>query len=356
MGPFSIALDTREPVAYFAMVNTRVLGHFVIGLIFIFSLPSLAAEKVHVGEAFAFYIENDTRLMAGPGSDQAYSNGIKISYVYAQDQFPEWSKLPARGFQFLDHDIEMSKLNFGLSLGHQIYTPNNTRETQFISDDRPYAGWLYLGFALSFREDQTEQFFEVDVGTIGPSALGKEVQNNFHDLIRDPRAEGWSHSLHDEPTLQFSFQKRFKTLAQKNVDFIPYYGTNLGNVQIAAYVGGLIRLGNHLPDNFGPGRPSASDADSFITPALSPKTHKTSAYAFAGARGKGIVRNIFLDGNSFRESPRVKKYPFIFETEFGFALQMHPVSVVWSFVTRSPEFEERSVFNSFASLSLLYLL
>lgn len=35
-------------------------------------------------QAFALYIENDSRNIGGPGSDQAYSNGFKFSYIFAE--------------------------------------------------------------------------------------------------------------------------------------------------------------------------------------------------------------------------------------------------------------------------------
>ena len=106
---------------------------------------------------------------------------------------------------YFDRGISSSKVNFGLSVGHQIFSPNNTYLTELIPYDRPYAGWLYTGFAVSLKQDDTAQFFEFDIGLIGPSALGKQVQNNFHDLIRTRRAEGWQHSLNDEPTLQLFY-------------------------------------------------------------------------------------------------------------------------------------------------------
>ncbi len=318
--------------------------------------PSISKSDEDVeGRAWALYIENDTKKIGGPGSDQAYSAGIKISYIFAEERAPHWAEKSVRLLDVIDPGLANAKMNFGFSMGHQIYTPNNTGATEFIANDRPYAGWLYAGFAASFKEEDIGHFFELDLGVIGPSALGEQVQNNFHRLINEDVTNGWSHTLHDEPTAQFSYQKRFKAFKQTLWDFFPYYGVGFGNVQVGLHVGGLVRFGINLPDDFGPSRPSASDGDSFVSPTPAGSGQQKSYYAFAGARGNGWVKNIFLDGNTFQSSHHVKKYPFTFETEFGAGLQILPYSVVWRFVTRSPEFEERSSFNSFASLNFMYV-
>ncbi len=308
----------------------------------------------HEGEAFVFYIENDSRNMGGPGSDQSYSNGFKFSYIYAEDREPRVSSDLLRAFEYLDENFSQSQSNFGISLGQQIYTPNKTHIKEMIIDDRPYAAWLYMGFAFSFKNHENSHVFELDVGVVGPSALGKQVQNNFHDLIRGDRAQGWTHGLQDEPTLQFLYQRRSKVFNSANADGIFYFGSALGNVHVGAHTGVLARIGKNIPDDMGPGRPSAGEGDSFVSLASSENRKKTSDYGFAGIRGNAIARNIFLDGNTFRSSHHVKKYPFTFDTEFGFGLQVKPWGVVWRFVTRSPEFEQRSIFNSFASANIIY--
>lgn len=306
------------------------------------------------GEAFVFYVENDARGIGGPGSDNNYSNGVKVSYIFAEDKMPNWAERPVKSFAFLDEKMGEAQVNFGISLGHQIYTPRNTSATNLIQNDRPYAGWLYLGFAAAFKQKNVGHFVELDIGVVGPSALGEEVQNNFHDMINTDRAKGWKNGLKDEFALQFSYQKRYKYWKSDSWDLVPYFGLSYGNVLLGAHLGGMVRAGVHLPDDFGPTRPSSNDGDSFLAPATPSPTPRLSYYVFTGSRGNITFRNIFLDGNSFQKSHRVTKYPFTFETELGVGLQYRPWSVIWRYVTRSPEFEERSIFNSFASVNLIY--
>jgi lipid A 3-O-deacylase len=315
-------------------------------------LPAVTGEAVHL------YVENDTRRIGGPGSDNAYSSGLKLSYISAEDKIPGWAEEALERSVTLRDALKGSQSNFGLSLGHQMYTPNNTQRYDLIEDDRPYAAWLYVGFSAHFQSSAQSHSLELDVGVIGPEAMGKPVQNNFHDLIGTERAEGWQNQLSTEPTLQLSYQQRLKFVEikiddQKYVDVIPFFGGGLGNVSVDAHVGGMVRIGNLLQDDFGPARPSMTNGDNFVTP-IANQPMKTSFYLFASAQGYAIARNIFLDGNSFRPSHHVTKYPFVLETEFGAVGHLKNWSASWRFVSRSPEFEQKSVVNSFASISIGY--
>ena len=62
-------------------------------------------------------------------------------------------------------------------LGQNIFTPEDIRATKLISDDRPYAGWLYLGLGLvterkTKKNVEAVDNFEIDIGMVGPAAFG----------------------------------------------------------------------------------------------------------------------------------------------------------------------------------------
>jgi lipid A 3-O-deacylase len=309
------------------------------------------------GEAISIYYENDTRGVGGPGSDQAYTSGLKFSYVYAESKIPDWARDTVERYQLLDEkNPDDTKINLAVSLGHQMFTPKDLGATELIPDDRPYAGWLYLGFAANLKEKKSAHIFEFDIGMVGPSALGRQIQNSVHDRIPKQRGMGWHNGLKDEPTLQFYYQKRFKIVESKNVDLLPFYGVALGNVNIGGHFGGMVRFGSDLLDDFGPSRPSSNDGDSFISPMNIDEPQKFSYYLFASARGNLVARNIFLDGNTFQDSHRVRKHLFNFDTEVGVCLQKLPFHLVWRVVMRSPEFQERNGFIGFGSVNFVYFL
>lgn len=321
--------------------------------------PKETRRRINEGQGFGLAVENDSRNVGGPGVDQAYSNGIKFSYVYARDQIPRWAPKWLMNSNFVKEELTKSKANFGISLNHQIYTPNNTSDSNFIPNDRPYAAWLYAGFSLHIKNDRRSQTLEATLGVVGPAALGETVQNEFHKLIGSASANGWAYQLKNEPALQLSYQQRLQFFELRNrfgpyFDIIPMFGAGLGNVFVGMHSGLLARVGVNLPDDFGPARPSGGESDSFVSPNAPPEDLKSSYYLFAGIRGNAIARNLFLDGSTFQDSHKVTKYPFTAETEIGVGVQIMPVSLVWRYVVRSPDFEEMSGFNSFASLGITY--
>ncbi|MBC7459034.1 MAG: lipid A deacylase LpxR family protein [Bdellovibrionaceae bacterium] len=311
------------------------------------------------GEAINLYVENDSRNIGGPGVDKAYSNGVKLSFVAAENDIPSWAKPMINRSETFRKALKGSQTNFGIAIGQQIYTPTDTKSTELIPDDRPYAGWLYLGMSAQFKSEQHSHSLELDIGIIGPESGAEKIQNGFHKIIGVEGTYGWKNQLATEPTVEMSYQQRLQFFElvdsnkKKYFDVIPFFGGALGNVSIDAHAGSIVRFGIDLPDDFGPTRPSSIDGDNFV-PTKEGDARKTRFYVFASGRGIAVGRNIFLDGNTFKSSHRVTKYPFILETEIGFVAVYSHLSLAWRFVTRSPEFEQRSTVNSFASISIGY--
>ncbi len=314
-------------------------------------LASLASKD---REAYVFYLENGVPPIDGKGSESSHKYGLKFSYVYAQDVVPKWSEKFIEKSRRLQNEVPWRKVNVSLSLGHQIFAPGDLATYDVIVDDRSYAAWLYLGFAASLKGKDAEHLVELSLGTVGPSALGEQVQNNVHNVFGHREGNGWSHGLKDEPTLQLFYQKRYKVLAREKFDLVSFYGAALGNVQIGAHVGGRVRLGVHLPDNYGGSALSSGGSSGFVS-ATEVLKSKTSFYGFAGVRGNAVGRNIFLDGNSYQDSQRVKKHPFTFETEIGLGMHSASTGVILSLVTKSPEFYQKTAYNNVASISFVYL-
>lgn len=106
------------------------------------------------------------------------------------------------------------------------------------------------------------------------------------------------------------------------VDIVPQLGGTGGNIFTYGEAGGMLRIGRHLEADYGPVR---------IRPALSGTEYFNPAklgddwgyYVFVGAQGRVVARNIFLDGNDFRQSSSVTHKTLVADLETG-------VSVFWS--------------------------
>lgn len=299
--------------------------------------------------------DDDTSMVLGPGTDQAYTAGFRIGSMSEQFRHSSW----AQHLPFYKPN-ESAKFTSGLIVAQQIYTPDNSHVSEPIIDDRPYAAWLYVGMTSQWMTANSSELLEFDLGFVGPRAEGGFAQNSVHRLIGDELAQGWGNQIHNEPTVQSYYQTRLKhrdAFAQHDrlhSDLISYYGAALGNVAVKAHAGVMIRVsGGELSEDFGPTRVTSEEGDTYIPFSLGAFREHDLTF-FVSARVTGIARNIFLDGNTFNASHHVTKIPIVATSEVGLTKQWPMWSLTWRYVTNTPDFAEKPELNSFAALSLAH--
>lgn len=273
--------------------------------------------------AFSLISENDKYFA---GTDQHYTNGLKLSFLGETrvDESPLLVRKIAEYVPTLNsRTAKEQTYKVGVSLGQNIYTPSDLTTTAPLPHDRPYAGWLYG--ALTFQAQSTDgrllRVVEIAVGVVGPSALGREFQNGFHDIIKVAHANGWAHQLHDEPGLVLSWERRYRVgkiawpLLGLESDLMVRGGISLGNIRTNAATGLAVRLGWHLPADFGADliRPAGDSIAS---------AHRFSAYCFASSETRAVARNIFLDGNTWHDSLSVDRRPIVADLNLGLVLRL----------------------------------
>ena len=240
------------------------LKHF-FGLFFfsISTISAIAFEKIPVERAardthtFSLYIENDKFT----GTDQHYTNGTKLNWTspdladYKNDErLPRWSWPYIERLPFINKPG--LQRNVSLSFGQNIYTPVDIAETKLITDDRPYAGYLYFGFAFQSKTERRLDTIEIDMGIIGPESLGGQTQRLVHQLINVQLPNGWENQLSTELGLSLIYERKIKQWKYEadrgfGFDVIPHFGAALGNVYTFLNAGAEIRLGWNLPSDFG---------------------------------------------------------------------------------------------------------
>ena len=299
------------------------------------------------------------------GTDEHYTNGLKLTWVsgdlkrYAEDERLPGFVLPyLRALPFVNEPGQ--QYNVALSLGQNMYTPRNTQAEAAQPGDRPYAGWSYLSLALHAKTANQLDTFETSLGIVGPSARAGETQNNYHTLMGFKRAEGWRNQIHDEPGLLLSWQR---TLRFKRVDLgrdvawdvLPHFGATAGNVLTHAACGFETRIGYRLPWDFGtsliqPGGGVSAPADP-DDPRLR-LDESFGLHLFAGAEGRAVARNIFLDGNTWEKSAHVPKKPFVGDLMAGVGLVLGRAKLTYTHVYRTEEYDGQRGPQMFGSVSL----
>jgi hypothetical protein len=287
-----------------------------------------SAGRLTVMEENDYFASND---------DRHYTQGARISYLTGQvelgsvwDQPYNWlaNALPIFGGADRKRKYEWT------IVGQSIFTPTNLLRVNPSLKDRPYAAWLYTGASMLQETNRgsyhTLENAELLMGVVGPAALGGVTQNDFHQFINERSSLGWENQLHNEPGLVATYERkwRFQQPIADNlaIDAIPELGASGGNVLTYAETGGMIRIGQNIAADYGPDRirPSLSGTAWFDPAQLN---GNLGWYLFLGTQGRAIAQNIFLDGNTFTDSPSVDKKTLVVDMMGG-------ASLLWSSTVR----------------------
>jgi len=248
-------------------------------------------------------------------------------------------------------------------LGQQIFTPSNKSASVPDPSDRPYAGWLYSGLSL-MQDDDARQLnsLSVSLGIVGSGSLGRQVQNGFHSAFGYGSANGWDHQLKNEPALTIAYQRkwRFSTVLLParglEADVVPELGATLGNVLLYGEATTTLRLGWGLDASYGPRllQPGPT-AGGYFNPERAARSW--GGYLIAGFQGRAVEHNIFLDGNTYQDSPSVPKYPWVHDEYFGVsAYGWRRVRMDFTYVRRSEEFHGQNGIDQFGSVDVSFRL
>ncbi len=319
------------------------------------TVPALAEEDASAASgatarraSFTLVMENDKLN----GTDAWYTSGVKLIFS---------KPAPAPAFVFAPLVAanswvfgEAGRSRWELALGQNIYEPADESLNPPDPKDRPYAGWLYLS-ALAVSENRYAQnTLEVQAGVVGPSALGEQIQSITHNLIGSNKSRGWDEQLSDEPGLLIGLSRRWRTPPLEltrsiGIDLVPHVNAAVGNVQTYAGAGALLRLGNKLDADFG--LPRVRPAGSAPVPVI---RRGSGWYVFTGFEGWASARDVFLDGNTFEDSPSVDKKTLVGEFNVGFVLYAIGMRFNATYVKRSEEFEAQPHAFEYGSAALTF--
>ena len=309
------------------------------------------------------YFEND--LFAD--TDQQYTNGTKISWVspdvseYVHTNFPLLTEFFDREVHFLSEAYDVKNLAF--SIGQNMYTPEDIEATELIETDRPYAAWLYLSAGFHAKNDRVQDTFEVQLGMVGPAALGQEIQDIVHDFRGIPKAKGWDNQIRNEPGLNLVGERRVRLEADNTgmgweTDAIASGGFVIGNVNTYLNMGIEGRLGYNLPQDFGTThiRPGGETNIPFLDERFEGlrREQDFGFLLFASVEGRAIGRDIFLDGNTFSDSHSVEKEPLVADLALGVKFKLRSLKLSYSMVHRTKQFKLQPEGHTFGSMMVSF--
>lgn len=297
---------------------------------------------------FRISFENDTFI----NTDRGFTHGSKLSWM--SHDIRNYRKNPLlRWFSFTNGPGSIH--SFSISLGQNIYTPDNIQTPEFIGNDRPYAGYLYLGFGIHSKNTKRQDTFEIDMGIVGRHSFAEQTQKIIHYLFKHEDPLGWKHQLKDEFAFQTIFERKTRIYRASleneiSIELIPHFGGGLGNVYIYANAGYQVRFGWKLPYDFGidmhrPGGDTNIGINSWGKPNI---------HVFAALDGQAVYRNIFLDGNTIVDSHHVEKYPFTANIMTGIGIQFNGIYITYTYVYWTKKFKTESRNHQFGVLNISF--
>ncbi len=334
-------------------------SYVLAGAVGVFAHPrAFASDNVEAADSFSapkrewavsVRWEND----AFGGTDKFYTDGVALGVSHTgpswMDPLADW--LPwGEGRRTVGYDVAQG-----------MFTPSDKDLNPPDPADRPYAGILAFGLTLHIEKETSYHGLKFVTGVVGPWSLAKETQDTIHDLIGNGKSQGWDYQLHNEPifNLAYEYRHKFQLAGEREqwaVQALPLAGGWLGNMLTQGEIGGLLRTGYNMPDDFGP---SLVRGMGFMPPPrnITPVGSK-SGWGFSvygGAFGNFVLRDITLDGNTWQDSPSVDKKFFVPAAGVGMSVGNRRIQASFSYVFWGKEFEGQQDYSKFGSLSVSYL-
>lgn len=318
----------------------------------------------------ALWSENDA-WVSGPEAISNYSNGLQLTFTPAAPYEHCAADCDGQAFRrFIDFmnifdggdKAEEREIRLRYGLSHQYFTPDDTAITVVQPDDRPYAGWLSVSMeivneGLVSDSSSTDRYARSSVGlrigVVGPAAHGEELQRAWHRLrgLTDP--QGWDLQLKNEPGLVYTLNHERQLVRHDfsdgwSADVIGMAEAAIGNVYTGAELAGTIRLGYNLSPRW----KSETMAD------IGYDAHEVETspgfFLMAGLAGRYVARDIFVDGNTWRDSHSVDRIPWVSDQVFGLGMHWKQLELRVTVTRRSDQYSTQSGTTRFGSVVVVW--
>ncbi len=330
-------------------------------LIFFIPLHGFAKESNHYSghNRVSIYFENDFIV----GNDEQYTNGFKLTWSrYGLSELPEDAlshKWLYPAIKFVNFYDSKSEKILTFSVGQSMFTPDKLDTSELVINDRPYAGITYCQIGFHKKSNNYMHTIGLYAGIVGPHSYAEKVQVNVHNLLAITKPMGWDNQLRDEPVIGLVYNYKSKLTASCinsgfGGDIIFNTGGSLSNAMTFYKIGLLARYGWNVPNDCGNFPIQVATCFNAEREELNSHKQRFGMHMFFSAGSKVVFRNIFLDGNTFRDSHSVEKEPVLGIFSGGIGLITGRIKTVLMYIYQTKSFKCQKSPQRFGSISISY--
>lgn len=323
-----------------------------------------------VNHTVAVWNENES-WVNGPIGITNYSNGLQATFSPTSPHNPCTTQCTGQTFRrFVDFinileakdDSPNDEIWLRYGFAQQFFTPDDIKIPTIQLDDRPYAGWLFTSLDIvnetiirNNNGDDTHYRNSVGlrVGVVGPSSQGENLQKFWHSLREFTDPQGWHLQLRDEPGFTYSLGHERKVFRNDISNGWSYDGVGsaqaaIGNIYAGLELGATIRLGWNLNTRWEAKTMADVGYDHSgidLTPGF---------FLFAGLTGRYVARDIFVDGNTWRDSHSVSRTPFVSDQMLGLGISWKHVEFRATLTRRTDQYRTQAAPTRFGSVVLIW--
>ena len=318
-------------------MNSIRLLFILTVVLFCFASSKICAQNYK--NEIGFTTDND--LYHDVETDKYYTNGLLLHFRYALKQ------------DTITTQIEKRLLEF--EIGQKIFTPYWAQVPDPKLQDRPFTAFLYTSGTYSkFYKNEKVWRFSAVIGTIGPNAKGREVQEGYHKKLKIYTVMGWEYQLKNEIGVNLSaeYSKLLYRLPNKIADLTGTSAALLGNTFSGANVGVLFRFGK-----INPLYKSVSYNSSISNNGKINAKPKAEFLLFARPQLNYVAYDATIQGGLFLKDKgpvTFKPKPFVLSTQVGITVSIPKCTVFYSLTFKSKDVKSAAVPYTYGSIGLLY--
>jgi len=305
--------------------------------LFLCSISSAGLAQTFKNE-FGFKSDNDSYL--GQGSDRYYTNGLFINFRRAIDQ----QKLKAG----------LEKKTYEISAGQKMYNAYSGDAPNPNTQDRPFAGYLYIGAASSwFHSNERILKTSIEIGTTGPNSLAEDGQEFLHKTVGFYELHGWEYQIKNEMAINVSAQytKLLTRIADNAVDFSFEGYANAGTTYDGAGAGILFRAGT-LNQLFNSAYTNSIIGNNAKTKALV----KREFFFYAKPQLNFVAYDATVQGSLFNNDSPVTfgVKPIVFAQQIGLNYSSQRFTIDYSVLFKTKEIKSTARAHQWGSITMYY--